>query len=173
MKETILKIKKLIAVDKIEEALNSILSINGVDKEYVNETIVNSSKFFEISSLDRKGVIDRNSVAIEKTQIRYALLEIVDKIEKSKPEERELPTGLFSVYPMEVLSSLTTENSIINSHFEKAKKKLANQEKEIKKLEKFKFLYNCLSRRRIESISKKNFHAVSYTHLTLPTICSV
>ena len=157
MKEQINRIKKLISIDEVEKAIDLILSFDSIGKEYVNLLIVNSSKFHELKSLERNGLIQMNNSSIEKSQIRFAILQIVDEIEKktNKEDFEDLPSRLFSKFPLEVINILVSEKTSINKHFDDAIQNIKGKKK-IKKIEKFKFLYNSLSERRFDAIKAKN-----------------
>jgi len=157
MKDEIDKIKKLIAVDKIEEALDKLLNFEAIDNKYVNEVILNSSKLYEINSLERKGVVERKNVAIEKSQIRLALLQIIDELGKgnSTKDTDDIADNLYSKAPLEVLSSLNGEKVSINNQLNDVLKNVEGDKRK-RKIEKIKFLYNSLSERRLLAIKNRN-----------------
>lgn len=157
MKKEIDKIKKLIAVDNVEEALNMLLAFDFIDKQSTNEIILNSSKFHEVNSLERIGIIKRENSALEKSNIRYALLQIIDRLykENSLSDLKEMPDKLYSKQPLELFSTLNGEKLSINNIFDEVYEKIKSVRKR-KKIEKFKFLFNSLSDRRLDAISKQN-----------------
>lgn len=117
LKETIQKIRKLISDDKLEEAISELAGVMSDDKE-LDEVILQSARFVEISKFLRQGTISFEKASITKNQIRLALLDLLRFIEEEKEKSgRKKKTGIAYLLPLMVLLLLAGGYLVYNKFF--------------------------------------------------------
>lgn len=82
-------IKELVATAKISKAiteLSSFVESEGHEEEFGNQLILLSARYRGLERDRNMGIISGSKANISMNQISYALLSLVDEIEKSKPE---------------------------------------------------------------------------------------
>lgn len=167
MKENCLKIKSLIAYDKIGDAINTLMSISINDKMLTNRIVVLSSKYHEIKNTSNIGLITRDVSATELTKIRYSLLTITDEIEqlenkKDIYQNNQLSANLEKKFQQEYKDVIHVFKSVIESHPDTTKE-----------IEKYHFLYNSLSEKRLEAIKNNRKHLTDDLSVEIMTLLSI
>lgn len=82
MDTQILKIRQLISRNKLIDAFNQIKLLD-LDLDENNSITILSSRFYEINKMWDSGVIDINTLNIEKNKIRTSFLNILNEIQLS------------------------------------------------------------------------------------------
>lgn len=82
-------IKDLLVKDDLEKALNS-LKVLAENSPKLNETIIQSARYSEISNAFRIGIVSFEEAGVYKNRIRASVLELLDEIQKEAMDDVEV-----------------------------------------------------------------------------------